>query len=383
MHVVALGGAGGMGRMAARTAAGLPFVERLTVADLHAQAASDLVATLPCEAEAVAVDVTEHDALVSILEGADAVLNTVGPSFRFGVPVARAAIAAGCPMIDVCDDWEPTLDLLDLHALAQDTDTTLIIGLGASPGVSNLLARLAIEQLDEAHTAITAWDLTGAVPERGGPRPSAATVHGMHQLSGTVRVWRSGEAVDERPLRPLALDVPGIGPVDLWTIGHPEAVTLPRTWPGLHTCLNAFHAPRLHVAAVQALAWGIDRGLSERRAASWAEALEGPPTPASQQREAVAQGHRLPPLFAYADGLHDGRPARVSATIRRMPDGGMAAATSIPLAMGLHVLRAGCPSGVWTPEAIIDPVPFLARLAPFCGCAPDALVEVVRSWGSR
>jgi len=382
MRVVALGGAGGMGRMAARTAAGLPFVERVTVADLDLGAAETVARTLAGQARAMKVDVTDHAALVGLLQEADAVLNTVGPSFRFGVPIARAALAARCPMIDVCDDWEPTLALLDLQADAEAAQTALIIGLGASPGVSNLLARLAIEALDSVHTAVTAWDLGGAVPERGGPSPSAATVHGMHQLSGSVRVWREGRMMDEPPLRPLHLDVPGIGAVDLWTIGHPEAVTLPRTFPELRTCVNAFHAPRLHVAAVQALSWGIDHGLSERRAARWAEVLEGPPVPAHAQRKAVSAGRRLPPVFAYAEGLKNGQPARVSATIRHMPDGGMAAATSIPLAMGLHQLRDGCPPGVWTPEAIIAPSRFLARLAPFCGAAPDELVVIARSWDS-
>ncbi len=382
MHVVALGGAGGMGRMAAQTAATLPFVERITVADLDRDAAETVARTISGPTQAVGLDVTDSTALVRVLRKADAVLNTVGPSFQFGMPIARAALAARCPMIDVCDDWEPTLALLDLHDEATAAHTPLIIGLGASPGVSNLLARLAIESLDRAHTAVTVWDLQAAVPERGGPTPSAATVHGMHQLSGSVRVWREGKLMDEPPLRALHLDVPGIGTVDLWTIGHPEAVTLPRTWPELRTCVNAFHAPRLHVAVVQALSWGIHHGLSKRRAARWAERLEGAPVPAHTQRESVAAGRRLPPLFAFAAGTKNGLPAQVSAAIRRMPDGGMAAATSVPLAMGLHELRSGCPPGVWTPEAILSPRPFLARLAPFCGVPSDELVVMHRSWDS-
>ena len=42
------------------------------------------------------------------------VMNTVGPFFRFGVPILTAAIDAGTDYIDVCDDWEPTLEMLAL-----------------------------------------------------------------------------------------------------------------------------------------------------------------------------------------------------------------------------------------------------------------------------
>jgi short subunit dehydrogenase-like uncharacterized protein len=41
------------------------------------------------------------------------VLNCVGPFYRFGPPVLTAAIKAGVSYLDVCDDWEPTLDMLE------------------------------------------------------------------------------------------------------------------------------------------------------------------------------------------------------------------------------------------------------------------------------
>ena len=56
----------------------------------------------------------------------------------------RAAIRAGCHYVDVCDDWEPTLEMLALDTEARAAGVTAVIGLGASPGITNLLAVQAI-----------------------------------------------------------------------------------------------------------------------------------------------------------------------------------------------------------------------------------------------
>jgi saccharopine dehydrogenase-like NADP-dependent oxidoreductase len=377
MRVVALGGAGGMGRWAARTAVGFGFVEELVLADRDLAAAAAFAQELGPKARAVAVDVQDQGSLVALLRGQDAVLNTVGPSYRFGLGCLRAAIAAGTSYLDVCDDWEPTLAMLALHEEAVEAGVTALIGLGASPGVSNLLARMAAEELDEVESLVTAWDLSLATPERRGPHPSAATVHGLHQLSGQVRVWRGGQALDEGPLKSLDIDVPGRRLVRLHTIGHPEPVTLPRRYPGLQTCLNAFHAPRLHVGATRALGRLIDwGGLSVERAAGLAELLEA-------GVGGTGGGTGLPALFAWAEGVKNGVKMRVVVEVGTMPAGGMGAATGIPLAVGLKLLAAGQLDrpGVFAPEDVVEPAPFFGLLAAELGQPLEDLVAVRRSGG--
>ena len=371
MRVIALGGAGGMGRWAARTAAGFPFVEQLLIADRDGAAAARFASELGAKARAAAVDVQDTPALEALLRDADVVLNTVGPSYRFGLGCLRAAIAAGTTYLDVCDDWEPTLEMLALHDAAAAAGVTAVIGLGASPGVSNLLARMAVEELDQTHALVTGWDLSLATPERIGPEPSAATVHGLHQLSGQVRVWRGGKVREEPPLKSLDIDIPGHGPHRLHTIGHPEPVTLPRRYPGLRTCLNAFHASRLHVGATKALRLLIDRGgLSVERAARLAERLES-------GLGDTGGSSALPALFAWAEGTKNDAPMRVVVEVRDMPAGGMGAATGIPLAMGLKLLTAGKLDrpGVFSPEALIEPRAFLQLLASELGQPLESLVR--------
>jgi len=72
------------------------------------------------------------------------------------------------------------------------------------------------------------------------------------------------------------LDYPGVGRGTCWTIGHPESVTLPRTYPTLRASNNVMLASMTSVPGIKILAGLIDLGvLSVERAAWLAERAEG------------------------------------------------------------------------------------------------------------
>lgn len=388
MKVVCLGGTGGMGRYAASTAASFDFVEEVIIADLNVKAAEAFAAQLGDKAQGVAVDVRNPGLLRTILARGDIVLNTVGPFFRFGVPILKAAIQTGRNYIDLCDDWEPTLEMLDLHEEAIRASVTAVVGLGASPGITNLLAVLAIRELDRVDTIYTVWDLDSAKPEAIGPTPSAAMIHGMLQLTGSIRVWEDGGYRDVRPVRKVALKYPGIGIRPSWSIGHPEAITLPRYFPDLKMSRNLMVTSRANVVSLWVVGALVNAGLlSIEKAARIAEKVEGTGvgrTPADFLREAKAgKPLRLPPLFALAEGEKDGRPASAAVTVLGAPAGGMGGATGVPLAAGLSMLRQKLQPGVYAPEGIIDPMAFLNVMAPLCEPPlKDAskMLLVTRSW---
>ena len=233
MKVVVLG-AGGMGGYAARTASTLGFIDELIVADLDATAASATAAACGAAARGTTVDVCDPSDLARLLAPADAVLNTVGPFFRLGPPVLRAAIETGTHYLDINDDWESTEAMLAMDADARAAGITAVIGMGASPGMSNLMAVLAMRELDEVEEVLAGFDLDAAMPETRGAKPAAATVHGLHQLTGTIRVFENGAFRDARPMQTVHIDYPGLGQRTGWTMGHPEAITFPRSRPGLH-----------------------------------------------------------------------------------------------------------------------------------------------------
>ncbi len=390
MKVVALG-AGGMGRYAAKTAAGFDFIDEIVVADRDPMSARRLADSLGRKARSVAVDVTDARALDGLFSQVDAVLNTVGPFYRLGTPVLEAAIRNRCHYFDINDDWESTEAMLALDADARDAGITAVIGFGASPGISNLLAASAIAELDSVDEIYPGFDLDAAMPETRGDRPSAATVHGVHQLSGKIRVFDAGRFVDEAPIRRVSLDYPGLGQRTAYTMGHPEAITLPRTFPSLKRALILMTMSRSNLLGMRVLAKLVDRGLlSIERAASMVERLEGvgkpAKTPEDYVRELLSERvARLPPLFAVALGIKNGKQASVGATVLSAPAVGMGGATGVPLAVGLAAVRPDREQrrGVFAPEALVKPEEFFDLLAPLCSPAKGGyadLVLVSRSW---
>lgn len=185
---VVLGAGGGMGRMAASIASSYGDLGELVIADIDLPAAERVVAELAPSARtrlrAACIDVTDAVALRALLGGAQVVLNTTGPFYRLGTAVLEACISTRCHYIDICDDWEPTIKLLSLNDQAKAAGVLAIIGLGASPGVSNLLARVACDRLDRVDDLYTAWPIDAGAGEFSledatgvGPGPSAAIVH--------------------------------------------------------------------------------------------------------------------------------------------------------------------------------------------------------------
>lgn len=390
MKVIVLG-AGGMGRYAARTAVEFPFVEELVVADLDESAAKRFAEELGDKASASRVDVTDPADLARVLDGATAVLNTVGPFFRLGPPVLEAAIAAGCHYLDINDDWESTEAMFAMSEDARRGGITAVVGMGASPGMSNLLAVTAIEELDEVHAVYPGFDLDAAMPESRGDRPSAASVHGVHQLTGKIRVFDGGRMVEESPMRRIDLDYPGLGMRAGYTMGHPEAITLHRYYPTLERSLIVMTIDRTSLWGMRAIGTLVDWGvISVETAAGWVETLEGVgkpvKTPADYVEELTREDSiKLPPVFAMATGTKNGKPASAAAAILSAPATGMGGATGVPLAVGLAALRPDgeLRRGVFAPEGIVDRREFFDLLAPLCSPAKrdtDDLLLVSRSW---
>ena len=195
MKVLCLGGSGGMGRHAVRVISKFPELEAITIADLNEEAAKEFANSFDANIKGIGLDVTDNKKMAKALQEHDLVLNTIGPFFMFGVPILKAAIENKCHYIDICDDWEPTEDMLKLDSQAKKAEITAIIGLGASPGITNLLALVAIEELDSVDTVVTGWDLSSANPEEETSQKgtNAAMIHGIQQMSGKVKIFEDGK----------------------------------------------------------------------------------------------------------------------------------------------------------------------------------------------
>ncbi len=365
MKVLVLGGAGGMGRAAVLELATRSEVTRIVVADID-EAAAEKVASeaAPASVEPRTLDVNDRKALVKAMKGADVVASAVGPYYRLGVPVARAAIEAGCDYVDICDDYDATSDILGLDTEAKTAGVTLLVGMGASPGITNLLALKAVREMDRAEIVKTAWVVSAAEADAAaGPptEPDAATAHMIYACTGFVPTFW-----DNRWVRIPAFEVgetvefAGLGPYQVFHLGHPEPITLPQFIAGLRQVSNlgALNPPALNEEIRQ-----LARGHRE------------PLHPASD----APPGRESPPaggLAVIVEGQSGSRRVRRSYALAGGGDeealGGreaMAQSTGIPLAIGTVLLGGGSihDKGALPPEACVDPEEFFRELASSLG----------------
>lgn len=364
LRVVVFGGGGAMGAKAVETLAAMPEFSEIIAIDLD-RAAVERVEALAPHVRGISLNVLTSD-LGPVLADTWGVLSALGPFTRFGEATLKAAIAAGCHYVDINDDWEPTLTAFGHSTSAATANVTALIGMGASPGVSNLLAKLAADEFEAPEELLTGWPIGTLAPPKQDGTPNAATMHFIHQTTGTVQVHRNGEAQQVSPLNKRTIPYPGYGDLNAWTIGHPEAVTLPRTYTTLQASENLGTGAEWVFDEIREIAERVDRGeLSQEDAARTVEAGFERPQNAPRREE---RARRAPGLWAWASGQIAGQPAHISAELTRFPADGMAGATAIPAAIGLQLIARGVVTrrGVVTPEEAVPPKEFFAEYEAHC-----------------
>ena len=95
MRIVVLGGAGIVGRAIAADLA--RQVDQVVVADLDPESARAAAADAGATAQSGSVDVRDHPALVKVLQGAAACVNSV--NYYFNLDVMQACLEAGVPYL--------------------------------------------------------------------------------------------------------------------------------------------------------------------------------------------------------------------------------------------------------------------------------------------
>jgi saccharopine dehydrogenase (NAD+, L-lysine-forming) len=355
-----------MGRYAVRSIARLGSASRLVVADKNVDFGERLAAEIGSPCEFAELDATDEDALRRVFAGADVVCSTLGPFAIFGGPIRRTAVECGCNYLDVDDDWQSTVEAFESHDRALSKDVTAIVGIGGSPGFSNLLAMFAAEPLDEVENLYTGWNLRDAVAEVEPRYPApdsapAAVEHWLLQCAGKIRIWDDGRYVDVPPAQKHVLRMPEFGEQTVYSMGHPEPITLPQAVPGLRRSLNFQVGPEWLLDHLRSVAADYDAGRVTLQ--QGARILQHPPRP-SRQAGAPRPRH-LPFNWALAEGSRAGRRRSVLAFPNGQPAGRMGGQTGVPLAIAVEQLRQGriAAKGVLSPEQALDPHAFFAIYA--------------------
>jgi saccharopine dehydrogenase-like NADP-dependent oxidoreductase len=147
MHIIVLGGAGAMGRIAVRTLTEYSDVDQVTIADYNAERAHEVGASLQSsKIQIKQIDVNDEEHLRALLRGADVVLNAV--EYVFNLPILKACIQEKVHYADLGGLFHMTRKLMNMHAEVEEAGITAILGMGGTPGITNVLARAAVDKLD-------------------------------------------------------------------------------------------------------------------------------------------------------------------------------------------------------------------------------------------
>jgi saccharopine dehydrogenase-like NADP-dependent oxidoreductase len=162
--IAVVGGAGAMGRIAVRDLVETAGAQvRIVIADYDERAAKQLARASGGRARAIEVDVTRVAATARALahEGTFAVINCC--QHDFNLPVMEAALRARAHYCDLGGLFHVTRKQLALDARFRRADRLALLGIGAAPGVVNVLARAAaddMERVDEIHISVGGVDRT-------------------------------------------------------------------------------------------------------------------------------------------------------------------------------------------------------------------------------
>ncbi|MFF8929598.1 saccharopine dehydrogenase family protein [Streptomyces longwoodensis] len=247
---VLLVGAGGVGTAVTRIAARRTFFEAMVVADYDPARSAAAVAALDGDGRFVAerVDAGDEAAVTALLarHGCDVLLNATDP--RFVMPLFRAARAAGATYVDMAMSlsrphgerpYEECGVKLGDEQFAEagaweEAGVLALVGMGVEPGLSDVFARYAADELFDEIEEIGVRDGANLTVDGLDFAPSFSIWTTIEECLNPPVVYEAerGWYTTEPFSEPEVFDFPeGIGPVECVNVEHEEVLLVPR-WVG-------------------------------------------------------------------------------------------------------------------------------------------------------
>ncbi|MEV2240053.1 saccharopine dehydrogenase C-terminal domain-containing protein [Micromonospora sp. NPDC049891] len=245
---ILLVGAGGVGSAVVAIAARRAFFETIVVADHDPGRAARAVAGLDARFVAASVDAAAADAVAALCREhrITHVLNAVDP--RFVMPIFDGAYAAGADYLDMAMSLskphparpyrEPGVKLGDEQfAVADrwaDAGRLALCGIGVEPGLSDVFARYAADELFAEIDEIGVRDGANLTVDGYDFAPSFSIWTTIEECLNPPVIWETGRGwfTTEPFSEPEVFHFPaGIGPVECVNVEHEEVLLIPRWVP--------------------------------------------------------------------------------------------------------------------------------------------------------
>ncbi|MFF2231119.1 saccharopine dehydrogenase family protein [Streptomyces anulatus] len=245
---VLLVGAGGVGTAITRIAARRSFFDHMVVTDYDLSRAEAAVAALGGEETrftALRIDASDRAAVTALLteQRCDILVNATDP--RFVMPLFDAALAAGVDYLDMAMSLSSPhperpyeqcgVKLGDRQfervAAWEEAGRLALVGVGVEPGLSDVFARYAADELFDEIEEIGVRDGANLTVEGYDFAPSFSIWTTIEECLNPPVVWERDRGwFTTAPFsEPEVFDFPeGIGPVACVNVEHEEVLLIPR-----------------------------------------------------------------------------------------------------------------------------------------------------------
>lgn len=230
-RVIVLGGCGIVGIQAVKALVSSKEFDEVVIGDINLKLADKYVEELGdhCLSSHL-VDLTDPKMIKNAVQDTDVVLNCSGPFYKLGPIIVKAVIDSKINYVDVCDDLDATRKLLEMNDEAKKAGISVLIGMGSSPGIANLLAKFCADQMLDEVDSIDILHAHGGEPSEG----PAVVAHRIHSMTSPIPMFLDGKytTVDYFSEDGIALreevDFHQIGTFTCYPYPHPETITLPK-----------------------------------------------------------------------------------------------------------------------------------------------------------
>ena len=343
--VAVLGAGGTIAPAIVRDLAESEEVASMLLLDLDGARAAAVAAAHGAEkTRAQTADARDAAALADALKGVDVLVNSA--SYRINLEAMQACLTAGCHYLDLGGLYWMTGRQLELDEDFRRAGLLALLGMGSSPGKTNVMAARAVRELDSVDSIDVA--AAGRDPRAsGGFSPPYAVRTLIDELTLAPVVLRDGEPVEIEPLAPGGkLDYgPPIGEVETIHTLHSELRTFGESFGCREASFRLSLAPAL-LGRLRELASATDEELDRATREATAPSAE-----TVSIHLVIARGSDRTVVVRATSHPHFGI-------------GGSVVSTAAPAAAAVRLLARGRLSamGALPPERCIEPELLFAEL---------------------
>jgi saccharopine dehydrogenase-like NADP-dependent oxidoreductase len=380
MRILTIGGAGLMGsgtiRDLVNTITG--EIEAIIAADSHQERLDKLASELDDPRLSTQVlDVADPAALEKALQGCDLCVNGVPTFAGHQMTIFEACLKARRSYVDYGGMGVFTVQQKAMHQAFVDAGVTAVIGLGADPGMSNVLCRAVADRLDTVEKINLYWTGTKLGPNSPALSPSYTLSTILAEYANPSQQFLDGELREVAPREgeeTLVLPAP-FGPTTFMFTQHSEPLTVP-------------FAKGIAEKGIKEMTWRLAFSKADHEAYlalvragfgdydTPVEVRGGTVKPLDVLQAVIARNvAKHPPVesecydlhFAIGVGTRNGVPTTVTARVLGGPhplyDDFSDAATSMNMSIGVQQILANpLVPGVWAPEEYFSVEPYLEEV---------------------